>query len=61
MLTMLHENILLAFFSLNGITFHSYKPDLVIIVVFFTSSRAIGIWQKPNYKSSTKNHWERPN
>jgi len=61
MLTMVHENILMAFFNPNGITFHSYKLDLVIIVVFFTSLRTIKICQNPNYKSSVENHYERLN
>jgi hypothetical protein len=34
MSTMVHENVLVAFFSQNDITFHSYKPDLVITIFF---------------------------
>jgi len=47
MSAMVYENVLLAFFNPNGITFHSYEPDLVIIVIFFTSSGTIGIYQNP--------------
>jgi hypothetical protein len=53
---MVRENVLVAFFSLNGITFHSYRPNLMIIVIFFTSLGAIGICQNPDYKSSVENH-----
>jgi len=42
---MVHENVLVVFFSPNGITFHSLRPDLVIIVIFLTSSGAMGICQ----------------
>jgi hypothetical protein len=58
---MVHENVLVVFFSLNGIKFHSYRPNLVIIVVFFTSSKTIRIYQNLVCKSNFENHLECPN
>ncbi len=58
MLAMVHKNVLVAFFSLNGITFHSYKPDLVITPIFLTPLGAIRISQNLDCKSSTENHLE---
>jgi hypothetical protein len=58
MSAMVRENVLMAFFNPNGIKFHSYRPDLVITVIFLTPSGAIGICQNPNYKSNVKNHLE---
>jgi hypothetical protein len=53
-------NVLVAFFSLNGITVQSYNPVLVIRAVFFMSSGAIRICQKLDYKSKAVNHNEFP-
>jgi hypothetical protein len=50
------ENVLVVFFRLNGTTFQSYKPDLMIALVFFTFSGAIGIFLKLDHKSNAKNH-----
>jgi hypothetical protein len=54
MSAMVRENVLMVFFNPNGITFHSYKLDLVIIVFFFTSSGAIRICQNLDYKSNAE-------
>jgi hypothetical protein len=50
MLAMVQEKVLVAFFRPNGITFHSYKLDLVIIAIFFTSLGAIKICQNLDCK-----------
>jgi len=60
MSAMVHDNVLLAFVNLKGITFHSYKPNLVITTVFFTSFVAISIYQKPNCKSNIEKHLKFP-
>jgi hypothetical protein len=54
-------NVLVAFFRPNGMTIRSYNPVLVINTVFFTSSGAIRICQKPDCKSRAVNHVELPN
>jgi hypothetical protein len=61
MSAMVCENVLMAFFNPNGITFHSYKPDLVITVIILTPLGAIGICQNLDYKSNVENHLECPN
>jgi hypothetical protein len=58
MSAMVRENVLVVFFNPNGITFHSERPNLVITVVFLTSSRAIKISRNPDYKSNAENHLE---
>jgi hypothetical protein len=57
MLAMVCENVLVVFFSPNGITFHSYRPNLEITIIFFTSLRTIKICQNPYYKSSAETIW----
>jgi hypothetical protein len=52
--------VLVAFFRPNGMTVQSYNPVLVIKAVFFTSSGAIRICQKLDYKSRAVNHAELP-
>jgi hypothetical protein len=53
--------VLVVFLRPNGMTVQSYNPVLVIKVVFFMSSGAIRICQKPDYKSKVVNHDEFPN
>jgi hypothetical protein len=61
MLAMVRENVLVAFFSPNDITFLHINLTWWLLLFFFTSLKAIGIYQNPDCKSSVKNHWERPN
>ncbi len=53
-------NVLVAFLRPNGMTVQSYSPVLVIKAVFFMSSGAIRICQKPDCKSKAVNHDEFP-
>jgi len=53
--------VLVAFLRPNGMMVQSYDLVLVISVVFFVSSGAIRICQKPNYKSKAINHDDFPN
>ncbi len=50
------ENVFVAFFNLNGITFHSKNLVLMTTTIIQTSSSAILICQKPNYRSKAENH-----
>jgi len=47
--------VLVPFLRPNGMTVQSYNPVLVINVVFFMSSGAIRICQKPDCKSNAVN------
>ncbi len=53
--------VLAAFLRPNGMTVQSYNPMLVINVIFFISSSAIQICQKPDYKSNVVNQEDFPN
>jgi hypothetical protein len=54
------EKILVTFLSPIGIIRHSYRPILVMNVVFFTSLKLILICQNPFYKSKIMNHFATP-
>jgi hypothetical protein len=43
-LAMVREKILVAFFKPKGMTLHWYRVDLVMIIVFFMSLGAMGIY-----------------
>ncbi len=53
--------VMVTFLKPNGMTVQSYNLVLVINVVFFISSGAIQICQKPNYKSNAVNQDDFPN
>ncbi len=54
------ENVFVAFFNLNGITFHSKNLVLMTTTIIQTSSSAILICQKPNCRSKVENHEDFP-
>lgn len=50
------ENVFVAFFNPNGITFHSKNLVLMTTIVIRTSSSAILICQKLDYRFKAENH-----